>query len=183
MLGLDAQVVGGTTIFGINAATYPLWQGQSYPCGSASLNMAKVLAGAGQAVAVGGLNSEAVLMVSAATYANLNADQSALRQYDGSYDEKDIENGSQGIAYWGPNGKITVTVNNITKQGEAHLLPKKYLKRVGAKEISFKRPGQDDQFFQEKPGYAGYTLRAGGEFAVLLEKPAQACKFTAIVNS
>lgn len=183
MLGLDAQVIGGTAFFNINPTTYPLWQGQSVSCGSASLNMSKVLSGAGQAVAVGGLNSEAVLMVSAATYANLNADQSALRGYDQSYSSDEAENGSAAITYVGPNGKISVMVNNITKQGEAHLLPKKYLKRVGAKEISFKRPGKDDDFFQEKPGYAGYTLRAGGEFAVLLEKPAQACKFTSIVNS
>lgn len=183
MLGLDAQIVGATTIFGINAATYPLWQGQTFPCGSASLTMSKVLSGVGQSVAVGGLNSEAVLMVSAATYQNLNADQAALRQYDGSYSGKDAENGSEDITYRGPNGKITVTVNNITKQGEAHAIPKKYVKRVGVHDITFKRPGKDDEFFQEIPGYAGYSLRVSGDFCVLLERPAQACKFTSIVNS
>jgi len=183
MIGLDAQIVGGTTTFGINAALYPLWQGQTYSCGSAALTMSKVLSGIGQCVAVGGLNSEAVLMVSAATYQNLNADQAALRQYDGSYSGKDAENGSEDITYRGPNGKITVMVNNITKQGEAHAIPKKYVKRVGVHEISFKRPGKDDEFFQEIPGYAGYSLRASGDFCVLLEKPAQAVKFTLIVNS
>ncbi len=183
MLGLDAQIVGGTTIFGINASTYPLWQGQTYSSSSASLTMAKVLAGAGLAVGAGGLNSEAVLGVSAATYQNLNADQSALRQYDGSYSGKEAENGSEDVAYRGPNGKISVMVNNITKEGESHLAPKKYLKRVGVHEISFKRPGKDDEFFQEIPGFAGYSLRASGDFAVLHEKLAQCCKFTSIVNS
>ncbi len=183
MLGLDAQIVGGAAFFGIDPTLYPLWQGQTYPCGSASLTMSKVLSGIGQCVAVGGLNSEAVLMVSAATYQNLNADQAALRQYDGSYSGKEAENGSEDITYRGPNGKVTVMVNNITKQGEAHAIPKKYVKRVGVHEISFKRPGKDDEFFQEIPGYAGYSLRASGEFCVLLEKPAQAVKFTSIVNS
>lgn len=183
MLGLDAQIVGGTAFFGIDPTLYPLWQGQTYSCGSASFTMAKALSGIGQSVAVGGLNSEAILMVSAATYQNLNADQAALRQYDGSYNGKDAENGSEDITYRGPNGKITVMVNNITKQGEAHAIPKKYVKRVGVHEISFKRPGKDDEFFQEIPGYAGYSLRASGDFCVLLEKPAQACKFTSIVNS
>lgn len=183
MFGLDAQIVGGTTFFGINPATYPLWQGQSYSCSSASLTMAKVLAGMGVAVAAGGLNSEACLMVSAATYQNLNADQAALRQYDSSYSGKEAENGSEEIAYRGPNGRISVYVNNITKEGEAHAIPKKFVKRVGVHEISFKRPGHDDEFFQEIPGYAGYSLRASGDFAVLLEKPAQAVKFTSIVNS
>ncbi len=183
MLGLDAQIVGGTSFFGIDPTLYPLWQGQTYSCSSATLTMSKALSGIGQCVAVGGLNSEAVLMVSAATYQNLNADQAALRQYDGSYSGKDAENGSEDITYRGPNGKVTVMVNNITKQGEAHAIPKKYVKRVGVHEISFKRPGKDDEFFQEIPGYAGYSLRASGDFCVLLEKPAQAVKFTGIVNS
>jgi len=183
MLGLDAQIVGGTTFFGIDPTVYPLWQGQTYACGSASLTMSKVLAGAGLCVSAGGLNSDAVLMVSAATYANLNADQAALRMYDSSYSAKENDNGSEGLVYMGPNGRIKVTINNIVKEGEAFLLPTRYLKRVGAKELSFERPGQKDQFFQEIPGYAGYSLRAGAEFAVLLERPAQACKFTAIVNS
>jgi hypothetical protein len=74
-------------------------------------------------------------------------------------------------------------VNNIVKEGEAFLLPPKYLSRVGAKELSFQRPGKTDEFFQEIPGYAGYSLRAGAEFAVLLSRPAMACKFTGITNS
>ncbi len=183
MLGLDAQIVGGVSIFGIDPTIYPLWQGQTFPCSSATLTMAKVLAGEALCVAVGGLNSDSTLMVSAATYANLNADQAALRQYDGSYNSNEAENGSEGIVYHGSGGKIHVTVNNIVKEGEAFLVPAKHLKRVGAKELSFERPGKKDEFFQEIPGYAGYSLRAGAEFAVLLERPAQACKFTAIVNS
>jgi hypothetical protein len=145
--------------------------------------MGKVLAGAGQAVAVGGLNSEAALSLSAATYADLNADQAALRMYDGSYDPKVLENGSEDLVYRGPNGKIRVMINNICKEGEAHLLPVKHLKRVGAKEISFERPGQKDQFFQEIPNVAGYSLRAELEFVVLLERPAQAVKFKNITNT
>lgn len=183
MLGLDPQIVGGAAFFNIDPTVYPLWQGQSYDVKSASLTMSKVLAGVGQAVAVGGLNSEVVLMVAAATYQNLNADQAALRQYDGSYDPKDNENGSEDLTYRGPNGKVTVMVNNITKQGEAHAIPRKYVKRVGVHEMSFKRPGKDDEFFQEIPGYAGYSLRCSGDFCVLLEKPAQAVKFNNIVNS
>jgi len=183
MVGLEKQIVGGATYFGIDPATYPLWQGQSYACGSASLTMAKVLAGEADAVSVGGLNTDSVLMVSAKTYGNLNADQAALRMYDSSYKGGDAENGSDGIKFHGAGGIITVLVNNIVKEGEAFLLPTKYLSRVGAKELSFQRPGKTDEFFQEIPGYAGYSLRAGAEFAVLLSRPAQAVKFTAIVNS
>lgn len=183
MVGLEKQIVGGASYFGIDPTIYPLWQGQTYACGSAALTMAKVLAGAAQCVSVGGLNDDAVLMVSAKTYQNLNSDQAALRSYDGSYKSSDAENGMEGIKYHGPNGMIEVMVNNIVKEGEAYLIPPKYLSRIGAKEISFQRPGKPDEFFQEIPGYAGYSLRAGAEFAVLLSRPAMACKFTGITNS
>jgi len=183
MIGLDYQIIGGTTFFNINPTLYSLWQGQTYACGSAALTMAKVLAGVGLAVGAGGLNSKVVLMVSAATYANLNSDQAALRMYDGSYESKEAESGTKGIRYWGPNGEIEVMVNNIVKQGEAFAVPPQHLKRVGAKELSFERPGKKDEFFQEIPGYAGYSLRAGAEFAILCERPAQCVKFTGIVNS
>ncbi len=183
MIGLDAQIVGGASVYNIDGSTYPLWQGNSQSAGSAALNMATVLAGAGKCVSKGGLNSDAVLLVSAATYANLNADQAALREYDGSYDPKEAENGSEGICYRGPNGKIKVMINNICKEGEAFLFPVKHVKRIGAKDLSFERPGKKDEFFQEIPGYTGYSLRAEAEFTILLERPAQACKFTSIVNS
>lgn len=183
MFGLDAQVVGGQSFFGIDPSTYSLWQGQTYSAGSAACSMNKVLTLAGYCVAAGGLNSDAVFECSAVTYQNLNADQAALRQYDSSYSGTNAQNGVEEITYRGPNGRISVVVNNITKEGEAHLLPKKFLKRVGVHEMSFKRPGQNDEFFQEIPLQAGYYLRAGGDFAVLLAKPAQGGKMTAIVNS
>lgn len=183
MIGIEAQIVGGVAYFGIDPTVYPLWQGQTYACGSASLTMSKVLAGEADAVSVGGLNSDSVLMACAKTYGNLNADQAALRMYDSSYKGGDAETGSDGIKFHGAGGIITVLVNNIVKEGEAFLLPTKYLSRVGAKELSFQRPGKTDEFFQEIPGYAGYSLRAGAEFAVLLSRPAQAVKFTGIVNS
>lgn len=183
MVGLEKQIVGGATYFGIDPTIYPLWQGQTYACGSASLTMAKVLTGTAQAVAVGGLKDDAILMVSAVTYQNLNSDQAALRMYDSSWSSADAETGTEGIVYHGPNGKISVIVNNIVKEGEAYLIPPKYLSRVGAKELSFQRPGKTDEFYQEIPGYAGYSLRAGAEFAVLLSRPAMAVKFTGIVNS
>lgn len=184
MTGLDAQIVGGASYFGIDPTVYPLWQGQTYGCGSAALTMGKILAGAGLCVAVGGLDSELVVSLSAATYANVNSDQAALRQYDGSYGEgKEGDNAFEDLCYRGPNGKITLVVNNICKQGEAHGFPKKHVKRVGVKEMSFLKPGTEDQFFQELPTQTGYQIRCSGEFSIVLMKPAQAVKWTSITNS
>jgi hypothetical protein len=183
MTGLDSQIVGGVSYFGIDPTVYPLWQGNTYNCNSAALTMGKILAGSGQCVAIGGLDSELIVSLSAASYANVNSDQAALRQYDESFDGKDAENGTEDISYRGPNGKITLVVNNIEKQGEAHGFPKKHVKRVGVKEMSFLKPGTQDQFFQELPTQTGYQIRCSGEFSIVLMKPAQAIKWTSIVNS
>lgn len=182
MIGLERQITGGASYFGIDPTVYTLWQGQSYDVNGA-LTMAKTLAGSALAVSVGGLNVDSVLMVSAKTYQNLNTDQAALRKYDESYDSSEADNGFGGLTYYGPGIKIKVIVNNIVKEGEAYLVPPKYLSRVGAKELSFQRPGKTDEFFQEIPGYAGYSLRCGAEFAILLSRPAMAVRFYNITNT
>lgn len=183
MKGIDCQIIGGTTTFNIDATVYPLWQGNSYDCLSAGLTMAKVLDGDGIAVGVGGLEGKRVLMVSAKTFGNLNADQAALRAYDGSYSGKEAKNGTRGITYEGCTGSIEVLVNNFVKEGEAFLLPVEHLKRIGARDLSLTQANGSGDYFKEIPGYAGYSLRAGAEFAILLERPAQAVKFINIVNS
>lgn len=184
MLGLNAQIVGGASFFSIDPTVYSLWQGCTYDAGSASLTMAKVLKAAAKPVARGGLNSDLELHLSAATYADLNSDQSALRVYDESYTSKKAENGAEGITYHGPNGAITVVLNNVVKQGEAFLLPMKHIRRIGAKDIAFVSwDGNKDSYFKMLESTGGFQLRMSHEFCVFLEMPARACKITGIVNA
>lgn len=182
MIGLDAQITGGAAFFGVDPTVYPLWQGQAKSSVGA-ISMAKILDGNAMCTAVGGLDVPSVFMCSAKCFNALNTDMAALRRYDSSYSSSKLESGTEGLTFHGPSGSITVMVNNIVKDGEAFLVPPKYLSRVGAKELSFQRPGKTDEFFQEIPGYAGYSLRAGAEFAILLSRPAMACKYSGITYS
>lgn len=182
MIGLEKQIVGGATFFGIDPTVYPLWQGQSQTSVGA-ISVAKILTGQAACTAIGGLDVPSVFMCSAKCFNSLNADTAALRRYDSSYSSGKLETGAEALTFHGAGGAITVMVNNIVKDGEAYLLPPKYISRVGAKELSFQRPGKTDEFFQEIPGYAGYSLRCGAEFAVLLSRPAMACKFSGITYS
>lgn len=183
MLGLDKQITGGTSYFGIDPVTYSLWQGCTYSAGSASLTMAKVLAAVAKPVAKGGLNTDVELHVSAPTYANLQSDEAALRAYDGSYSSKRAERGSEEICYHGPNGKIKVVLNNIVKHGEAFILPSKHIRRVGAKDIDWCAFDGKEEYVKFMETKAAYQLRMSFEFAVVLDAPARACKITGIVNS
>ena len=82
---------------------------------------------------------------------SLNVDQSALRRY-GAYTATS-ENGFEGIKYHSVNGTIELVAHPFVKEGDGFLLanPKKRLMRVGASDITFRRPGMKDQIFLEIP--------------------------------
>jgi hypothetical protein len=187
MFGLDKQIVGGAAYFGIDPTVYNLWQGNTHSAGSAALTMAKTLKAAAKCVARGGAMGELQLHCGALTWTDLNLDQAALRSYDEGYSPKKAENGSQKLVYQGPGVTITVVLNNVCKDGEAFLLPVKYIKRIGAKDVGFVAVGQngkgEDEYYRMMEGTAAYQLRMSAEFSVLLEMPAKACKITSIVNN
>ena len=179
--GLDSIITNSTTMFGIDASAYSLWKGSSYSCGAATLTMAKILSGAAQAIARGGLCRDAVLLVHPSSWNNLNADQAALRQYVD--DKNSALNGFEKIDYRGPNGKISVVSHPMVKRGEAFLVDIKNFKRVGSQDISSQTPGKSEEIFLHSQTLSAYLLRTYSNQAILCEKPAQCVKFTAIVPS
>ena len=179
--GLDAIATNTGSMFGISAASYSLWKASSYACGSAALTMAKVLSGAAQAIARGGLSRDAVLLVHPSSWNNLNADQAGLRQFPD--DKNSAVNGFEKISYRGPNGKIDVVAHPMVKRGEAFLFDPKNMKRVGSQDISSTTPGKSDEIFLHSQTLSAYILRTYSNQAILCEKPAQLVKFTGIVPS
>jgi len=184
--GVDKIITNTGTLFGINAATYDLWTGSSYSCGSADLTLKKIERGAAVACGKGGLDDDATCWVSLTTWANSISDQAALRVYDSSY-KKTYVNGAEALEIYGVNGKITIMPTGYVKEGEAFMIPDNSCFRIGATDLTFKLPGQggkdDERFFFPMAGYAGFELRAYSHQAIAMKKPAQALKFTGIVNS
>jgi hypothetical protein len=184
--GVDKILTNATTLFGIDAATYPLWTGSSYSAASADLTLKKVEMAAAVGASKGGLDSDAELFISFATWANSITDQAALRSYDSSYSRK-LVNGGDALEIWGINGKIDIIPSGFVKEGEGFLLPKGEIFRVGATDLTFELPGQsgqeDDRFFMALEGYAGFEIRAFSHQAICMKKPAQGVKITNIVNS
>jgi hypothetical protein len=167
------------SMFGISAATYPIWSASSYACGSAPLTMSKVLAGATQATVRGGLNGEAVLLVHPSSWNNLNTDQAALRQY--TSDSGKATNGFEEIVYRSANGRIKVISHPCVKRGEAFLFDPKTLKRIGSQDISNMTPGKGGEIFQHSSTASAYFIRVYSNQAIFCERPATMVKFTGIV--
>jgi hypothetical protein len=176
--GIDAIISNTGAMFGVDASAYSLWKGSSFAVAGA-LTMAKVLSGASQAIARGGLARDAVVLVHPSSWNNLNADQAGLRQY--TDDKSSATNGFEKISYRGPNGKIDVVSHPMVKRGEAFLIDPKNFKRIGSQDISSKTPGMDSEIFIHSQTISAYLLRTYSNQAILCEKPAQCVKFTGIV--
>lgn len=181
MTGIDGILTNTGTLFNISASAYNLWKGNTYSSASAQLTMGKLLSGVSKAVQRG-LNEEVDAWLNPTTWANVMSDLAALRRFDGSYDKKQLESGTQAIKFYGQNGAINIISHNIIKEGEAFVVPPKRLTRVGAQDISFKTPGRDEEIFTQAQDRAGYELRVYTDQAIFLETPARAVKITNIVN-
>jgi hypothetical protein len=180
--GVQAILANTGTLFNISAASYNLWQGNTYNAGSAQLSFTKVQHAI--AVAVGkGLDSDVHCFVNPKTWADLMSDEAALRRYDSSYSDGTTETGSKAIEYYGQNGKITIEPSIYVKEGYSYILAMDEWSRIGSTDVTFKRPGKGDEFFRDLENSAGYELRAYSDQALFCAKPAVNVMIINIVNS
>jgi len=181
MSGIDKIITNSSSLFGIDASAYNLWKGNSYAVGAA-LAIGKVLAGVSRAVERG-LDEDVSCYINPLVWKDLNSDLAGLRRFDSSFKEKGIA-GNKSIQYHGQNGIIDIVAHNCVKQGEGFIFPTKKAKRIGAVDITFKRPGGGgDQMFRELSNNAGFELRSYTDQAVFIETPARCVKLTGITVS
>lgn len=181
MVGLK-KIVSSTsgTIFGINTATYELWRGVSHSVGG-QLTFGEVMDGLAKAQAQGGLDETAVLMVSSRTWAKLNSDQAALRDYDKSYESAKAEIGNQAIKFWGSFGQLEVIGHPYLMEGEAISVPKSKVRRIGVTDIGFVET-DNGGVFERLEGSAGYQVLAKVNASIFVDCPAQCVYFSGITN-
>lgn len=170
------------TLFNINVGTYNLFRGNVYSAGSAALSFTKVQSAIARAVEKG-LDGKVLCLVNPRTWSNLLSDQAALRMYDQSYRSSEMENGSQSIKFHGQNGEIEIEPSIYVKEGYAYILAVEDWVRVGSQDVSFKRPGQGDEFFRDLENSAGYELRLFSDQALFSMSPGKNVLIQSIVNS
>ena len=182
MAGLKKIITNTGSLFGIDAATYDLWKGNSVTT-SGQLTMAKVLSALSRAVQRG-LDSDAVMFVNPSTWADLASNLAALRRFDGSYNRKKAENGSETLEYVSQNGTIKIVSYNLVKEGDCFIVPEDKVIRIGARELGLNDPTRpSSEIFFTIPGKAGVGLRAYTNQAIFVEAPAQTVYISGITNS
>ena len=110
------------------------------------------------------------------------SDQAALRKYDDSYTSAKMENGARALLYHAQSGEIEIEASLYVKEGHAFLLSLEDWTRVGSSDISFKRPGQGEEFFRDLENSAGYELRLYTDQALFCQAPGRNTLITGIVN-
>ena len=179
MNGIYKQLQNTGSLFGINASTYNLWRANSHAVGG-GLTMSEVLKGAAKAVGKGGLAEDCVLFVSALTFEGLNSDLGALRSFDSSYKPEKAEIGNKSIKYHFQGGTLEVMPHPINKEGEAALMPKAGVKRIGATDITF--GFGEGEYFEKLEGSAGYQVICQYDYVVLVTQPAKCVYYSGITN-
>jgi hypothetical protein len=179
--GIHKIISNTGSLFGIDAAQYTLWKGNTYSAGSAALSFNKIQDAIARAVEKG-LDSEVMVLVNPKAWADLLNDQAALRMYDQSYSSAKSENGAKELAFHGQNGKIEIVPSIYVKESYAYVLSLDEMMRIGVSDVTFKRPGRGDDFFRELNDNAGYEMRVYTDQALFCHAPGKNVLINLIVN-
>lgn len=170
------------TLFNINVGAYNLFKGNQFSASNAALSFNKVSLAAARGVEKG-QDGKLLALVNPRSWTNMMNDQAALRRYDASYKSDKSEVGVRSILFHSQNGEIEIEPSIYVKQGYAFLLNLEDWSRVGSQDISFKRPGQGEEFFRDLNDAAGYELRLFTDQAVFCYAPGRSTIVTNIVNA
>lgn len=169
--GIHKILTNTGPLFGISAADYNLWKANSFaPASESTLSFSIIQ----QAIAKGvekGLDSDVMVLVNPGHWDDLLTEQAAFRMYDSSYSNAQLENGGKSIKFYGQNGMIEIVPSIYVKEGYAYVLCIEDFVRVGSTDVTFRRPGQGENFFRDMEDAAGYELRAYTDQAVFCARP------------
>lgn len=181
--GIHKILTNTGSLFGIDATQYTLWAGSQFTLSTPDVMSFAVLQ---QAIARGvekGLDTDVTVMVNPSHWDSLLTEQAALRMYDQSYSTETSENGSKTIKFFSQNGMVEIVPSIYVKQGYAYCLAMEDWIRIGSTDITFKRPGQGENFFRDLDAYAGYELRCYTDQAVFCAKPGRSVIVKGLVAS
>lgn len=174
MAGLQTIFSNTGSLFGIDAAAYGMWKGNTFDA-AGEISMAKLETYVGNLVGRG-LNEDVTVELNPLAWVSLNNEYSAGRMVDSSYKSRKGENGVAEIEFYGQNGTISVVSNPIVKGGHAFIFPKGRLNRVGSAENDNNLPTQDKNPFYPLASQAGFGFRYFSDQAIYSRKPAS-CAF------
>ena len=179
--GLDTILSNVGTLFGINAANYSLWQGNTYDAGAAAMTTGKLQAAMTRAT-VRGLMQDCTVLVNTWTWTDILNDLQALRRYADDI-RSEVETGSNSIKFYGMSGTMEIVPHPMVKAGEAFIVPLDTVYRIGSTDLTFRLPDAGpDRFVRQLTDSAGFEIRCYFDQGIICRAPAKTVKITNIVN-
>lgn len=171
MAGLG-KIAGNTgPLFGINAANYTLWAGNSQS-NTGSMNFQKLLDFMSVPASYGLAGRKAVAVVPTKLFEVLNTDQAALRKYDVSYRPATAETGSEGLVYHSQTGTLEVMPHPFQKDGRLNIFVPDEAKRIGATDLTMIDKGEGaERIIFDSPTSPAKEMRAFSNQSVFVEQP------------
>lgn len=178
MKGLHSIMTNSGSLFGINAANYSVWSGNSYGAAGA-LSFQKI----SEAIDAGlpkGLDSDVTVLCNYKHWTALMNDEAAKRQYNNGSASGNAKVGHEALTFFSQNGTITFEPSAYVKEGYSYVLSPNKFVRIGSTDVTFNRPGHNDQFFMDLETAAGYELRAYTDQALFCEAPGKQIVITGV---
>lgn len=186
MTGLHEILSNTGTLFGINAANYDLWTGNTFSVNSggtpANLSFSDVSNSIEDAIGKG-LDAAPTVMVNSRTWTDLmNNQNDSLRRVDSSYSASGTDQGTEKLRFYTQLGQSDLVPSIFCKEGYAYVINTNEFTRPGSSDVTFNRPGQTDQFFMDLENAAGYELRAYFDQSLFTYAPGHQVLIDNIVN-
>lgn len=169
-------------LFNIDVGSFNLFRGNQYDAQSGALSFTKLQQAVARAVEKG-LDGRVLALLNPRAWANMTSDQAALRKYDSSYSSAKFENGATGLLFHSQNGDIEIEPSIYVKEGYSYVISLEEWFRVGSTDMTFKRPGQGEEFFRDLENAAAYELRLYSDQAVFCMAPGRNTIIINVVNS
>lgn len=179
MAGLHKIITNTGSLFGISAAQYSLWKGNSHAVGGA-LTFNKLAKGLAKPVAKG-LQSDVTVYVNPAAWADLMTEQAGSRRFDVSYKSGGTaQAGHEALEFFSQNGKMTIVASIFVKEAHAYAINHEQFLRVGSTDLTFKNPLSNEDFFHLLENNAGVGIRCYTNQALFCNKIGHQLVYTGI---
>ena len=184
--GLHAISATSGSLFGIDNTVYDLFKPTIYPVGAnaanpEALSFNDIQRGVAQVSGKGFGKRDMTVIVNTKAWVSLMNEQMALRSYDQSYKNSEVETGAQMIKFHSQNGLIKIVASNFCKEGYAYGLAESDFMRIGINDVDFKDPiTGEDKYFRHLDNQHGVEVRAYSDQALFTSTPARLIQFAFI---
>ncbi len=182
----DIAAMTSGSYLGIAGSSYPdLWNGTQVTV-SGALDWDKIQDGLEEA-AGRGREIPLKLLVSNASWSNLNSDLAALRAIDSSYSEKETSMGTKSITFYSATGTVEVVPTGYMMGGDAIAYPspgEADIARIGVSDITFDPSGKDgsEGMFRHTENSNTVELRAWSDQSLYTTNVRDTVYYSSITN-